>query len=498
MADHDQAMKMRKLGHALFVPSTVAHSHVMSSLRLAKVLHEMGVTITFVAEQNSIGYIQSKPSIVYLENFHLVPFENPAKIEKFPVGRSYETKVVFQPYAEKLIADKKAGILGPTCIIADRYLFWMKDIADELELPLYLMFSNCVIFVRLMQGLQELHSTGDIKIVDGKLKNFETVVKVSGLEFMQPVDVPWITYNDPKEYLKIGQNLLGAAGVVVNSFLDLEEHAINTYMKSRSENPKVPELFTVGPVFCLGSDMENQESLTGTTNDAEKSGLAGLKWLDTQPVSSVLYICIGSWVPTYKRQAQELAQALEASNQRFLWVLPRRRGNYTDIKEMLPPGFIERVGDRGAIVTGWIDQVKALHHPSLCGFVSHCGWLSCLETITAGMPVLTWPQSAEQHLNARYLVDVLHMAVIISEKRGDASQQHIAPEILGRPLEEEDSLITREEFMEAIDRLNRDHTLRVNAQQLKKKAEAAVAVGGSSYQAVERLAERLPKAQALC
>lgn len=81
------------------------------------------------------------------------------------------------------------------------------------------------------------------------------------------------------------------------------------------------------------------------------------------------------------------------------------------------------------------------------------------------------------------------MAVIISEKRGDATQQHIAPQILGRPLQGEDSLI-------AIDRFNRDHTLRMNAQHLKTKAEEAVAAGGSSYQAVHRLAERRPKAEA--
>ncbi|BBN09359.1 hypothetical protein MPTK1_4g19140 [Marchantia polymorpha subsp. ruderalis] len=124
-----------------------------------------------------------------------------------------------------------------------------------------------------------------------------------------------------------------------------------------------------------------------------------------------------------------------------------------------------------------MDQLKVLHRPSIYGFVSHCSWLSCLETITARVTLLTWPQAAEQHLNARFLVDVLHMTVIISEKRGDVSQQHIPPQILGRPLHEEDSLIAREEFVKAIDSFNRDHTLRMNAQHLKTKAEATVAAG---------------------
>ncbi|BBN09352.1 protein MpUGT21 [Marchantia polymorpha subsp. ruderalis] len=155
----------------------------------------------------------------------------------------------------------------------------------------------------------------------------------------------------------------------------------------RLTNSQSPELLTVGPVFCLGSDAENQESLTGTTNHAEKSGLAHIARLI--------------------RSAQELAQALEASNQRFLSVLPRLRGNYSDIKEMLPQGFQDRVVDRGAMVTGWIDQLKVLHHPSLCGFVSHCSCLSFLKTITSCVQVLTWPQAAEQHLNARFVNSIL-------------------------------------------------------------------------------------------
>ena len=50
-------------------------------------------------------------------------------------------------------------------------------------------------------------------------------------------------------------------------------------------------------------------------------------------------------------------------------------------------------------------------HPSVGGFLSHCGWSSTLESITNGVPMIAWPLYAEQRMNAMLLVEELGVAV---------------------------------------------------------------------------------------
>ncbi|PON52027.1 UDP-glucuronosyl/UDP-glucosyltransferase [Trema orientale] len=49
--------------------------------------------------------------------------------------------------------------------------------------------------------------------------------------------------------------------------------------------------------------------------------------------------------------------------------------------------------------------MKILTHKSVQGFLSHCGWNSVLESISAGVPILTWPMMAEQSQNARMVLE---------------------------------------------------------------------------------------------
>ena len=72
------------------------------------------------------------------------------------------------------------------------------------------------------------------------------------------------------------------------------------------------------------------------------------KWLDAQPPRSVVYISFGSIFSPTVDQIKELAHGLEASEQRFLWVL--RHPNHPhivvskelkadEIDNLLPPGM---------------------------------------------------------------------------------------------------------------------------------------------------------------
>ncbi|KAJ6985284.1 hypothetical protein NC653_023298 [Populus alba x Populus x berolinensis] len=84
--------------------------------------------------------------------------------------------------------------------------------------------------------------------------------------------------------------------------------------------------------------------------------------------------------------------ALEASRQNFIWVVrERKQTKLAEKEEWLPEGFEKRMEGKGLIVSGWAPQVLILDHKAVGGFMTHCGWNSTLEGVTAGVPMVTWP-----------------------------------------------------------------------------------------------------------
>ena len=95
---------------------------------------------------------------------------------------------------------------------------------------------------------------------------------------------------------------------------------------------------------------------------------------------------------------KEIANGLERSGKRFLWVVKNPPSNDksnqiavtadVDLDALMPEGFLERTKDRGMVVKSWAPQVAVLNHPSVGGFVTHCGWNSVLEAVVAGVPMV--------------------------------------------------------------------------------------------------------------
>ncbi|KAJ0047972.1 hypothetical protein Pint_15015 [Pistacia integerrima] len=100
-----------------------------------------------------------------------------------------------------------------------------------------------------------------------------------------------------------------AAGIMVNSFMDLELGAFKALMEDDRSGFR-PPVYPVGPLIQ-----------NAFINEAEHEQSDCLKWLDEQPSGSVLFISFGSGGTLSQEQLNELALGLEMSGQRFLWPL---------------------------------------------------------------------------------------------------------------------------------------------------------------------------------
>ena len=84
-----------------------------------------------------------------------------------------------------------------------------------------------------------------------------------------------------------------------------------------------------------------------------------------------------------------------------------------DLDALLPDGFLDRTAGRGMVVKMWAPQVEVLRHAATGAFVTHCGWNSVLEAASAGVPMLCWPQYAEQWANKVFVVDEMKLGVVM-------------------------------------------------------------------------------------
>ena len=111
--------------------------------------------------------------------------------------------------------------------------------------------------------------------------------------------------------------------------------------------------------------------------------------------------------------------------------------------------------------------------------MTHCGWNSTLEGITAGKPMITWPVFAEQFYNEKLVTEVLKTGVGVGVKEwlrmhGD----HVKSEAVEKTITQ---ILVGEEAEET----------RSRAKKLGETARKAVEEGGSSYSDFNALIEEL-------
>lgn len=216
--------------------------------------------------------------------------------------------------------------------------------------------------------------------------------------------------------------------MLANSFYELEAAIIDPMQRDMGV-----KLSTIGPLVVTPTTSDGSFNVSDIAESRKGSlwppeDTKCIQWLDKQKHQSVIYVSFGSLMHVKPDILQEFLLGLEDSGVPFLLVL---RSNVVDtegsegsgvgqnVDPILPSGFSERTKDKGLIVS-WAPQSSVLRHPATAGFLSHCGWNSILESIGFGVPMLCYPFTTDQPMNARYAVSVWKVGLEF-ERRPDGS-----------------------------------------------------------------------------
>jgi hypothetical protein len=221
---------------------------------------------------------------------------------------------------------------------------------------------------------------------------------------------------------------------------------------------------------------------TAGTNGSELEH-ATMRWLDAQPLGSVLYVAMGSEVRLRVEQVHELAFGLELAGIRFLWALRKPSGAVD--ADVLPPGFQERTRGHGLVDMGWVPQMSILAHAAVGGFLTHCGRNSLIEGLLFGHPLVMLPIFADQGPNARQMeAKKVGLQVARNENDGSFDRHGVASAVRAVMVEGEarmDFVAGAAKMQEVVaDKELHDRYIDEFVQQLRSYSAASATAGANS------------------
>ncbi|KAL5704846.1 hypothetical protein ACHQM5_023217 [Ranunculus cassubicifolius] len=361
----------------------------------------------------------------------------------------------------------------PAALIVDIFGLYAFHVAEKLSIPKYVFVTSSAWFAALTIYVPTLDQE-----IKGQYIELTEPIQIPGCKPIRPSDVvgPMLDRDIERYrmYVNMGQRMRTADGILLNTWEDLEPQSVMALRENHNlRRIMKAHIYPVGPIIrSIGPDKIHNECLD---------------WLMGQPNDSVLYVSFGSGGTLSFEQITEVAWGLELSLQRFIWVVrpptmsDDASGSFFNTQResddpfgYLPQGFLTRIRGFGMLVHDWAPQVDILSHPSLGGFLSHCGWNSILESITNGVPMIAWPLYAEQRMNATLLAEVLGVAV--------------QPELLPSA-----KIIQREEIAKMVRHVmvhNEGKLLRVRVRNIKKESFEAIDTRGSSYNSLLEVSKK--------
>nr|WHL35503.1 flavonoid 7-O-glucuronosyltransferase [Scutellaria baicalensis] len=426
------------------------HMNTMSLLAKFISINQPSVPIIILCTAAKSAAVAASIAAVPSITYHRLPAPPlPPNFTKNPADLLFELPRLNNPNLREVLQEisEKARIRA---FVIHFFCHSACEVSESLKIPTYFYFSCGAAFTILALCFESIHETITVEI--GELNDF---VELPGLPLIHSLDLPKDMQSRQRPFYKhivgVSKNLRKSRGFIVNAFDALEYRAKEAISNGLClPNGPTPPVYFMGP---LVGDVDSN-------NGGEEHGC--LRWLDSQPIKSVVFLCFGRKSVFSAKQLKETAIGLEKSGHRFLWSV-RNPVDEADLNEVLPEGFMERTKERGFVVKSWAPQKEVLSHDSVGGFVTHCGRSSLSEALWFGVPMIGWPVDAEQRMNRTVMVEEMQVAL---------------------PLEEAaDGLVTAAELEERVRELmgsKRGREMRRRVGEMKSSARAAMAENGSS------------------
>ncbi|CAL5431104.1 unnamed protein product [Camellia sinensis] len=464
-----------KKPHAIFIPFP-AQGHVNPMMQLAKLLHSRGFYITFVnTEFNHSRLVQSRgPNSVKDSPFFKfqtipdgVPPSNPNATQSVTSLLYYTQKHSLAPLRDLIRKLNSLEDSPPvSVVISDGIMSFAIEVAEELGIPEFQFWtaSSCGFMAYLQFVELPKRALYENDITNGYLNTL--LDWIPGMKNMRMKDMPsFVRSTNPNDiafnrWLEEAQNNLKSHAIVFNAFSEFEHEVLEAITSI------FPRIYTVGPLSLLCKSLPENE-VNSRRSSLWKESNECTDWLDKQGPNSVVYVNFGSIAVMSDKHLEEFAWGLTNSGYPFLWIV--RSDLVMGESTMLPESFVQETKDR-CLIASWCPQDQVLSHPSIGVFLTHIGWNSTLEGVCGGVPMICWPFFAEQQVNCRYACTTWGIGVEIEH---DVKREQVQ-DLVSKILEGEEG-----------------KKLRNKAMDWKKKAEAAVIEGGSSYNNFNLLVEEL-------
>ncbi|KAF8751310.1 hypothetical protein HU200_012191 [Digitaria exilis] len=457
--------------HIVAVPFP-GRGHVNAMMNLSRLLAARGAAVTFVVTEEWLGLLRASTSSpaplaagVRLRAIpNVIPSEHGRGADHSGFLDAVNTEME-APF-ERLLDGLDEGP-PPAALVGDAYVPWVIAVGNRRGVPAWSLFPMAASFFSAYYNFDRLpawltddderapDSGEDVDKSDHRLVHYISSQASSSIRLL---DLEPLIHNKRtvKHILSSISSIRNAQCLLFTTMYELEASVIDS-LQSVLSCPVYP----IGP--CIPY-MTLEDDRTMSNGNASQGDY--FTWLDSQPVNSVLYVSLGSFVSVSASQLDEIALGLVASDVRFLWVLREQSPRVRDL-----------IGDttKGMILP-WCEQLKVLCHCSVGGFLTHCGMNSTLEAIFAGVPMLALPLLFDQPVDARLIVEEWKIGLNL---RDWASKDGL----IGR----EDIALAAKRLMSSVEAEAK--AVRRRALEWKEASRRAVDKGGSSYRNLSALME---------
>ncbi|KAK9062510.1 hypothetical protein SSX86_019697 [Deinandra increscens subsp. villosa] len=429
----------------ILIVSYPKQGHINPSLRFANRLLDLGVHVTF---STSFSVIRRFDIDTTRNGLTFAPFSDGHDDGQQPTTTLQQFISDFGTNGVPAVAEiiTAAATAGKPFdhLVYTTASPWAAKVADAHGLESTLLWCQPAIVL----GVYYYYFNGYEDLISCNNDNSTFPINLPGLPSLTIADLPsFLLSSRPTELdfvIQIMKDHIDALKiaprVLVNTFDELEIESVRAV-----ENLV---MLPVGPL--IPSECLNGRGQSLVCDLFEKPEDDYMKWLNTKPKSSVVYVSFGSLSTLSVDEAEEMASGLLESGRPFLWVM----------RDGVKLKNIEALKKQGMIVS-WCSQVEVLNHQAVGCFLTHCGWNSTTEALAAGVPTVAFAQWTDQTTIAKMIEDVWKTGVKVKKREGDG-------------------IVEGNEIKRCVEMVMEDAEMRRNAKKWRELARQALDNGGSS------------------